>query len=69
MLDIYKELPDDVNMLLQIHDELVFEVPEGKIKQFAAWAKEKMENALILRVPLVAKAKAGKDLNNMGPVI
>lgn len=69
MLDIYKELPDDVNMLLQIHDELIFEVPEGKIKQFAAWAKEKMENALVLRVPLVAKAKAGKDLNNMGPVI
>lgn len=69
MLDIYKELPDDINMLLQIHDELIFEVPEGKIKPFAAWAKEKMEKALVLRVPLVAKAKAGKDLNNMGPVL
>lgn len=69
MLDIYKELPSDIKLLLQIHDELVFEVPEGKIKDFAAWAKEKMENALVLRVPLVAKAKAGKNLNNMGPVL
>ena len=69
MLDIYKELPGDIKLLLQIHDELVFEVPEGKIKDFALWAKGKMENAMVLRVPLVAKAKAGKNLNNMGPVL
>ena len=69
MLDIYKELPQDIDLLLQIHDELIFEVPEGKIKDFALWAKTKMENAIILKVPLVAKAKAGKNLNNMGPVL
>ena len=69
MLDIYKELPEDVNLLLQIHDELVFEVPEEKLKTFAVWATAKMENALQLRVPLSAKAKAGKNLNNMGPVL
>ena len=69
MLDIYKELPADVNLLLQIHDELVFELPEEKLKTFSVWAIAKMENALTLRVPLVAKAKAGKNLNNMGPVL
>ena len=69
MLDIYKELPEDINLLLQIHDELVFELPEEKLKTFAVWATAKMENALILRVPLAAKAKAGKNLNNMGPVL
>lgn len=69
MLDIYKELPEDVNLLLQIHDELIFELPEEKLKTFAVWATSKMENALVLRVPLAAKAKAGKNLNNMGPVL
>ena len=69
MLDIYKELPEDINLLLQIHDELVFELPEEKLKTFSVWAIAKMENALALRVPLVAKAKAGKNLNNMGPVL
>ncbi len=69
MLDIYKELPEDVNLLLQIHDELVFELPEEKLKTFSVWAIAKMENALPLRVPLLAKAKAGKNLNNMGPVL
>ncbi|MBO4706965.1 MAG: DNA polymerase I [Elusimicrobiaceae bacterium] len=69
MLDIYKELPEDINLLLQIHDELVFELPEEKLKTFSVWAIAKMENCLPLRVPLVAKAKAGKNLNNMGPVL
>ena len=69
MLDIYKELPEDINLLLQIHDELVFELPEEKLKTFSVWAIAKMENCLPLKVPLVAKAKAGKNLNNMGPVL
>ncbi len=69
MLDIYKELPEDINLLLQIHDELVFELPEEKLKTFSVWATAKMENALTLKVPLVAKAKAGKNLNNMGSVL
>ncbi len=69
MLDIYASLPKDVKILLQIHDELVFEVPSQDLKQFAAFAKEKMENAVVLKVPLVAKAKAGKNLNEMGPVL
>jgi DNA polymerase-1 len=69
MIDIYKEMPQDVLMLLQVHDELVFEVPQGKIKETAAWVKNKMESAVMLKVPLVAEAKAGKNWNEMGRVI
>ncbi|MBQ4493001.1 MAG: DNA polymerase I [Elusimicrobiaceae bacterium] len=69
MLDIYKTLPKEVKILLQIHDELVFEVPNEKLKEIAAFVKDKMEQAVILKVPLVAKAKAGKNLNEMGAVL
>jgi DNA polymerase-1 len=69
MLDIYANLPKDVKILLQIHDELVFEVPTENLKQVAAFVKDKMENAVKLKVPLIAKAKAGKNLNEMGAVL
>lgn len=56
-------------LLLQVHDELIFEVPEVRIKETARWVKEKMENAVKLRVPLLAEAKAGRNWNEMGKVI
>jgi len=47
---------DDVKMLLQVHDELVFEVPEGREEQAAGVIKQVMANAagpaLSLDVPL-----------------
>ena len=48
---------------------MIFEVPEGRIKETARWVKEKMENAVKLRVPLLAEAKAGRNWNEMGKVI
>lgn len=69
MLDIYGALPKDVKILLQIHDELVFEVPSENLKEVAAFVKDKMEHTISLKVPLVAKAKAGKNLNEMGAVL
>ncbi len=39
-------------MLLTVHDELVFEVPEGEAQEFAAVAKREMEAAYALKVPL-----------------
>jgi len=69
MIDIFANMPKDVKMLLQVHDELIFEVPKSDIKEVAAWVKEKMENAITLKVPLLAQAKAGKNWNEMGKVI
>ncbi len=43
-------------MLLQVHDELLFEVPEGQVEETAAVVKRAMEGAATLGVPLVAEA-------------
>jgi len=56
MIDIYRahqagEL--EAKMLLQVHDELVFEVAESRVKKDAQLIREKMENAMPLRVPVV----------------
>ena len=49
-------------MLLQIHDELVFEVKEEELELVKIIVKEKMENAFKLSVPLVVDINVGKDL-------
>ncbi|WP_435640470.1 DNA polymerase I [Micavibrio aeruginosavorus] len=48
-------------MLLQVHDELVFEVPEGEIEQTAALVKHVMESVADVGVPLSAEAGWGKN--------
>ncbi|TVP83588.1 MAG: DNA polymerase I [Alkalicoccus sp.] len=47
-------------MLLQVHDELIFEVPEKEIKQMSRLAAEVMENTVDLDVPLKADVDYGK---------
>ncbi len=49
-------------MLLQIHDELVFELPETELEQTKPLIKTAMEDALILDVPLVVNFEVGKSL-------
>ncbi|MGK2961370.1 MAG: DNA polymerase, partial [Gemmatimonadaceae bacterium] len=46
-------------MLLQVHDELVFEVPPEELERVKAMVKEKMENAAELAVPLVVDLGTG----------
>jgi DNA polymerase-1 len=48
-------------MLLQVHDELLFEVPEAEMETLEALATEVMESALALSVPLKVDIKAGSD--------
>ncbi|HWZ28657.1 MAG TPA: DNA polymerase I [Gemmatimonadales bacterium] len=48
-------------MLLQVHDELVFEVPEGEQDHAAALVKREMEGAAKLRVPLVVSVGTGPN--------
>ncbi len=52
-------------MLLQVHDELLFEVPEAEVEETSALVREVMENAcapvLELPVPLVAEAGVGES--------
>ncbi len=48
-------------MLLQIHDELLFEVPENELENIKNIVKVQMENALQLDIPLVVDLKIGKN--------
>lgn len=54
-----KKLP--YAMLLQVHDELVFEAPEKEAKKCAEFAKEKMSGAMKLSVPLVVDVGIGDN--------
>jgi len=53
------ELP--AKMLLQIHDELIFEIEEEACEEAAATIKDEMENVLSLRLPLEVKITIGRD--------
>ncbi|HEX4684383.1 MAG TPA: DNA polymerase I [Gemmatimonadaceae bacterium] len=48
-------------MLLQVHDELVFEVPGPELDELQTLVKEEMENAAALSVPLVVDIGVGDD--------
>jgi DNA polymerase-1 len=48
-------------MILQVHDELVFEVERGAAPAVSARVRELMEGALALRVPLVVDVGVGRN--------
>jgi DNA polymerase-1 len=56
-------------MILQIHDELVFDVPTQEIKEFINLIKDRMENVLKLDVPIRVDIKMGKNWLEMKPVL
>lgn len=64
MLDISKYIktlePSTVNMMLQVHDELVFEVKDTVLDEFCKKVKELMTNAYTLDVPLVVDVGCGR---------
>ncbi|HEX7590677.1 MAG TPA: DNA polymerase I, partial [Candidatus Limnocylindrales bacterium] len=55
-------------MLLQVHDELVLEVPRDEVDAVAPILRETMENALKLDVPLTVDIKVGDDWESMKPL-
>lgn len=64
MIEIDRELKSrklEGKMILQIHDELIFEVPDSEIDQFKVLVKEKMENVFKLKVPIVVDIAVGKN--------
>jgi DNA polymerase I len=48
-------------MLLQVHDELLFESPEAEVPRLEALARQVMESAMTLDVPLKVDIKTGAD--------
>lgn len=55
-------------MLLQVHDELVFDVPEEELDRLIPIVRSSMEGVCQLRVPLKVEMKAGKDWCTALPV-
>jgi len=51
----------DARMLLQVHDELVFEYPEKEFGKLKTMVQEIMEGVLTLRVPLVVQISQGNN--------
>ncbi|MCH7373287.1 DNA polymerase I [Aeromonas sp. MR16] len=52
---------DSIHMLMQVHDELVFEIREEKLEEYVAIIKEKMSAAAELHVPLEVEAGVGDN--------
>jgi len=52
-------------MILQVHDELVLEVPEDELEKTTRLVKSVMEGAFVLDVPLVANASYGRNWLDM----
>ncbi len=66
------KLPDALDMaglkarmLLQVHDELMFEVPEEELAETSDLVQDEMENAYKLAIPLSTEAKSGKSWGEM----
>jgi len=59
----FRELSMKSKMILQVHDELVFECPEEELDELKKLVKEKMETAAELSVPLVVDVGYGKNWN------
>ncbi len=71
MLRIHRRLREErseTRMLLQVHDELVFELPRGAVRAEASAIREAMAGALPLRVPIRVDLAAGANWLDMEPV-
>ena len=68
MVNLYQEFKKEkieAWILLQIHDELLFEVPYRKIEEAKRIVKREMEEAVKLSVPLLVTIKTGKNWAEM----
>ncbi len=72
MINIHRQLPSvcpQTRMILQVHDELVFEVPEMEVQKVAAFVAEQMNGAYTLRVPIVTEVEAGDTWGTLMPIV
>ncbi|HAW50144.1 TPA: DNA polymerase I [bacterium] len=65
MIKIYERLPDDCKMILQVHDELLFEMPKERVSEVTPVILEAMKNAGKFDVPIVVNISSGKNWGEM----
>ena len=68
MIDVYHWIEDsdssnEIKMIMQVHDELVFEVKKSKTKEYQDQIVSLMENTFSLSVPLIVEAESGNNWN------
>jgi DNA polymerase-1 len=69
MVDLAPRLePLGADMIMQVHDELVFDVDEGKVEEVAGLAVDRMVAAYDLKPPLEVEAKAGARWGQVSPL-
>ncbi|MFA6198301.1 MAG: DNA polymerase I [Patescibacteria group bacterium] len=71
MIKIHRELPaisPKTKMILQVHDELVFEVPQDETKKVARYIQDAMENIYTLKVPIKVEIDAGPNWGELSEV-
>ncbi|HRU64843.1 MAG TPA: DNA polymerase I [Spirochaetota bacterium] len=64
MINIHNEIKRlnlKSRMIMQVHDELVFEVKEDEMEYMKSMVKDKMENAIKLNVPVIVDIGVGKN--------
>lgn len=62
-----KRLHLEARLLMQVHDELLIEVPEKEVEQVTEILKREMETAVLLDVPLVADVGVGDNWMDAKP--
>lgn len=65
---IADKFADRVKLLLQVHDELVFEVADSSLRSAAKDLRDIMEKVVRLKVPLVAEARIGHNWEDLKPL-
>jgi len=65
MIEVDRQLPFQVSLLLQIHDELLLETPADQAPKIGQLVKKIMEGIRSWRVPLLVDVKIGKDWANL----
>lgn len=71
MIEIDKKLPavsPDAKMMLQVHDELVFEVPEKDVSKVGTMVKDTMQDIYQLKVPTVVEIEVGRSWGETKPL-
>ena len=68
MIDVYHWIEDsdssnEIKIIMQVHDELVFEVKKSKTKEYQEQIVSLMENTFSLSVPLIVEAESGNNWN------
>jgi len=64
MIEIYREIEKhhlQAKMILQVHDELVFDVPKDEVELLKNIVEEKMRTAIVLKVPIDIDINTGDN--------